>query len=113
MEAALDRLEEESKQLSNPNSSHGGDDYGDEDDDFPDDFAEQYRKKQEAMLAELKSIYDVKTEWSQQLSQIADLNNHKDTTSDEEDKEEVLDPEAQSEMHKKHQQDLKTIMNNL
>jgi hypothetical protein len=65
MEAALDVPEEESKQLSNPNSSHRGDDYGDEDDDFPDDFAEQYRKKQEAMLAELKSIYDVKTEWSQ------------------------------------------------
>ena len=65
MEAALNRLEEESKHLSNPASSHGHDDYGDEDEDFPDDFAEQYRKKQEAMLAELKSIYDVKTEWSQ------------------------------------------------
>jgi hypothetical protein len=55
--------------------SQGNDDYGDEDDeDFPDDFAEQYRNKQEAMLAELKSIYEVKTEWSQQLSQIAEMN---------------------------------------
>ena len=26
------------------------------------------------MLAELKSIYDVKSEWSQQLSQIAEMN---------------------------------------
>lgn len=29
-----------------------------------DDFAELYRRKQEAMLAELKSIYDVKNEWA-------------------------------------------------
>lgn len=29
-----------------------------------DDFAERYRLKQEAMLAELKSIYDEKTEWT-------------------------------------------------
>jgi len=35
-----------------------------------DDFAEQYRKKQEAMLAELTSIYNAKNELSNQLSSL-------------------------------------------
>ena len=39
-----------------------------------DDFAELYRRKQEAMLAELKSIYDVKNEWAQQLNSLTDRN---------------------------------------
>ena len=33
----------------------------DDDDEFPVDFADQYRIKQDAMLAELNSIYDEKT----------------------------------------------------
>ena len=46
-------------------SNNGGD-------SCTEDFAEQYRKKQEAMLSELKSIYDEK-EWARQkLSQLAE-----------------------------------------
>ena len=45
---------EEEKQLTD-------DDDDDDDDEFPVDFADQYRIKQDAMLAELNSIYDEKT----------------------------------------------------
>ncbi|CDW77641.1 UNKNOWN [Stylonychia lemnae] len=42
------------------------------DDSYPEDFAEQYRKKQESMLAELKSIYDQKEWVKQKVTQLAD-----------------------------------------
>lgn len=43
----------------------------DEDDGMQaDDFAEQYRRKQEAMLAELNSIYNAKNELTSQLSSL-------------------------------------------
>ena len=60
------------------------------------------------MLAELKSIYEVKSEWSQQLSQIAELNNQRQE-EDKKQEDEVLDPEAEPNRI----QDLKTIMKNL
>jgi hypothetical protein len=64
-------FEEESKgdahssgNLDNPIN----DDNFTEDEDFQEDFAENYRIKQEAMLAELKSIYDANSGWTQPLS---------------------------------------------
>jgi hypothetical protein len=75
-------IEEEKKETSS-RLNHDYDDEDEENDDTfgnADDFCENYRKKQEAMLAELNSIYGERTNGiTQQISTIAEYRDEEET----------------------------------